>query len=122
MSGVRWGSLGAAKFVESSWPRPSRLAPAAMSWHWPLRPDESRAVRAFAPGLRVLTARRAAGRTRVDAVYIPLPNSLDVEWSLKAMQAGKQVLGEKPMAMQAGDFEWSSPPATPQGCWPPKPS
>ncbi|PYG28018.1 Gfo/Idh/MocA family protein [Pelagimonas varians] len=107
MTYVRWGILGASKFArEHMGPALNaggrgRLAALATSSE-----DKARPFQNLAPGITVHDSYDALIHDpQIDAVYIPLPNHLHVEWACKALKAGKHVLVEKPLAMSAPDFD-----------------
>jgi predicted dehydrogenase len=51
----------------------------------------------------------------VDAIYNPLPNSMHVDWSIRALEAGKHVLCEKPMSRHPADVDRAFDAAEAQG-------
>jgi predicted dehydrogenase len=77
--------------------------------------DLSRA-RAFADDLGIVTAygsyEELLADPTIEVIYNPLPNDLHVEWTRKAAEAGKHVLCEKPMGMNAAELDVLLPLAT----------
>ena len=104
---VRWGILGAANFALNHMgpaihaAKGVDLVALATS-----DPEKAKPFAAFRPGLRVHSSYDALlADPDIDAVYVPLPNHLHVDWTLKALAAGKNVLTEKPIALQACDID-----------------
>ncbi|HEX4885545.1 MAG TPA: Gfo/Idh/MocA family oxidoreductase [Casimicrobiaceae bacterium] len=102
---VRWGVLGTAAIATG------RFLPAFAG---------AQAARVVAIGSRELAKAQAVANEfgvprahgsyealladpDVEAVYVPLPNHLHVEWSIRALEAGKHVLCEKPLCLSAAE-------------------
>ncbi len=99
---LRLGILGAARiarlFVEAVKPS-SKIVVAAVASR-----DAERAAR-FAGDTGIPRVHKSYDAlfadTEIDAVYVPLPNNLHSQWSIRAADAGKHVLCEKPLAASA---------------------
>jgi len=103
----RWGILGAAKIARTHVaPAIHAAAGAELAALATRDPTRAAAFRALAPCIRVHSSYDSLlDDPSVDAVYIPLPNHLHVDWCVAALAAGKHVLCEKPMALAASDFD-----------------
>ncbi len=104
---IRWGVLGASKFALGAM-APAIHAASGAELVALATSSEAKAApfRAFAPGLKLhLDYEALLADPDIDAIYIPLPNAMHVDWTLKALDAGKHVLCEKPLAMRAEQFD-----------------
>ena len=107
MKPVRWGVLGAARFArEQMAPAIHAADGAELAALATSDPAKAAGFQAFCPGITLHGSYDALlADPTIDAVYIPLPNHLHVEWTLKALAAGKHVLTEKPIALRAEEID-----------------
>jgi predicted dehydrogenase len=107
MPRVRWGILSTSGFARK------KVLPALRGCqHVELAAIASRDVaqaRAVAAEFGIARAHGSyealLADPEVDAIYNPMPNHLHVPWTIKALEAGKHVLCEKPIALSAAEAE-----------------
>jgi predicted dehydrogenase len=105
MRKVRWGILSTAKIgVEKVIPAMQR------GEYCEIIAIASRSLDAAQAAAKQLGIPKAYGSyeelladPEVDAIYNPLPNHLHVSWSIKALEAGKHVLVEKPIGLTSAE-------------------
>ena len=105
MQKVRWGVLGAARIAVN------RVIPAMQNGtHSEIAGIASRDLARAQSTARELRIPKAYGSYEelladpdIDAIYNPLPNHLHVPWSIRAAEAGKHVLCEKPVGMNVAE-------------------
>ena len=105
MQKVRWGVLGVAGIATV------KVIPAMQRGQWcEIAGIASRDRTKAEEAARSLNIPKAYGSYQemlddpaIEAVYNPLPNHLHVPWSIRAAQAGKHVLCEKPIGMNVAE-------------------
>lgn len=107
MKPMNWGVLGASNFaLRHMAPAIHEAEGARLFALATTRAEKAEGFRAFCPDLKVHDSYEALlADPAVESVYVPLPNHLHVEWTLKAIAAGKHVLTEKPIAMKAEEID-----------------
>jgi predicted dehydrogenase len=102
---LRIGTLGAARVTPAALLKPARQVPgvtvtavAARDQERARRFADKHRIRMVHPSYQALIEDPA-----IDAIYNPLPNSLHAPWTLRAIEAGKHVLCEKPFTANAAE-------------------
>jgi len=107
MKKVRWGVLSTARIgIE-------KVIPAMqLGEYCTINAIASRQLKKAQATARQLSIEKAYGSYEalladpdIDAVYIPLPNHLHVPWAIKALNAGKHVLCEKPIGLSVAEAQ-----------------
>ena len=103
MKTIRWGLIGAG-WIATKAIAPAMHAAADTIVQGVASRDLKRA-QALNPVTTYSSYEALINDPLVDAVYISLPNHLHCQWSVKALNAGKHVLCEKPFAMNVSEVE-----------------
>jgi len=106
---LRWGVLSTADIARKKWIPGVRRAPRQRGEVVAIASRDGEAAQRVADSLEIPRAHGSyealLADPDVDAVYIPLPNHLHLEWTIAAVRAGKHVLCEKPLALSSADAE-----------------
>jgi predicted dehydrogenase len=103
---VRWGIVGTASIARTLFLPSVREAggdPAAVAGRTPDRTARWAAENGI--GRAIVGYQELIDDPGVDALYIPLPNALHGEWTIRALRAGKPVLCEKPLTGSVAETE-----------------
>jgi len=100
---IRWGILGYARIArEQVMPAIQRSSNSVLATLASRDAGKRGDAQTRFPGLAVQPSYEALlADSTIDAIYIPLPNALHREWTLRAADAGKHVLCEKPIGLTA---------------------
>ena len=115
---LRWGLLSTARINRLIIPAVRASARSELTTVASRSIDKGRAYAAEWNIPRVLGSYDALlDDPSIDVVYIALPNSLHVEWTIRALGAGKHVLCEKPLALNVEDVDRIAAAAERAGRW-----